>query len=73
MTTVAVLTPPLLVAAWFFANTLRLACDAMTERELVPKMLTESRFRRRKHRITRDKVNFDFCTINSVDQAIICL
>src|SRR5262245_35989189 len=41
-----------LVAAWFFANNLRLSRQALTESGLVPRMLSESRFNRRWHKIT---------------------
>lgn len=41
-----------LVAAWFFANNLRLACAALAESGLVPFMLSESRFCRRRQKIT---------------------
>jgi hypothetical protein len=40
-----------LVAAWFFGNNLRLACQALAESGLVPYMLSESRFNRRWHKI----------------------
>jgi Transposase DDE domain len=52
MTTVEVMTTAL-VAAFFFANNLRLACQTMAESGLVPGMLSESRFNRRWHRITQ--------------------
>lgn len=51
MTTTEVLLTAL-VGAWFFANNLRLARQAMSESGLVPRMLSESRFNRRWHRIT---------------------
>jgi hypothetical protein len=51
MTTVEVLTTAL-VAAFFFANNLRLSRQALTESGLVPRMLSESRFNRRWHKIT---------------------
>lgn len=41
-----------LVAAWFFANNLRQACQLLSENGLVPQMLSESRFCRRRQRIT---------------------
>ena len=41
-----------LTAAWFFANNLRLACAFLSESGLVPKMLSESRFCRRRQKIT---------------------
>src|SRR5690348_9965737 len=50
MTTVEVLTTAL-VAAWIFANNLRLARQAMTESGLVAYMLSESQFNRRWHKI----------------------
>lgn len=53
MTTVEILTT-LLVAAWFFANNLRLARHAMTEMGIVVRMLSESQFCRRRHRITAE-------------------
>lgn len=43
-----------LVAAYFFANNLRLARQALEESGLVPYMLSESRFNRRWHKITTD-------------------
>ena len=51
MTTVEVLTT-VLAAAWFFAGNLRLACAAMSALGFVPKMLSESQFSRRRHRVT---------------------
>lgn len=51
MPRVAVLTT-LLVAAWFVADTRRSACQTMTARGIVPRMLSESRFSRRRHRVT---------------------
>jgi len=51
MTTTEVLTTAL-VAAFFFANNLRLSRQALTESGLVPRMLSESRFNRRWHKIT---------------------
>jgi hypothetical protein len=51
MTSVEVLTT-LLVAAWFFAGNLRLACQAMSDMGVVVKMLSESQFSRRRHRFT---------------------
>jgi len=53
MTTTEVFTT-LLVAAWFFPNTLRLARQAMTERGIVVRMLSENPFCRREHRITSE-------------------
>ena len=50
MTTTEVLTT-LLAAAWFFANNLRVACDALNRMGIVAKMLSESQFCRRRHRI----------------------
>jgi hypothetical protein len=50
MTTVEVLLTAL-VAAWFYANNLRLSRQALTESGLVPHMLSESRFNRRWHKI----------------------
>lgn len=41
-----------LVAAFFYANNLRLARQALSESGLVPYMLSESRFNRRWHKIT---------------------
>ena len=52
MTTAEVLLTAL-VAAWFFANNQRLACQALQESGLVPQMLSESRFNRRWHKITQ--------------------
>ena len=43
-----------LVAAWFFASNLRLACATLAEMGVVPQMLSESRFCRRRQRITSD-------------------
>ena len=40
-----------LVAAWFFGNNLRVACQSLKESGLVPYMLSESRFNRRWHKI----------------------
>jgi hypothetical protein len=48
-TTEVLLTAP--VAAWFFGNNLRLACQALQESGLVPYMLSESRFNRRWHKV----------------------
>lgn len=53
MTSVEVLTT-LLVAAWFFAGNLRLACQALAAMGIVPRMLSESRFSRRRHRFTTE-------------------
>ena len=53
MTTVEVLTTAL-VAAWIFANNLRLARQAMAESGLVGYMLSESQFNRRWHKIGLD-------------------
>jgi len=50
MTTVEVLTTAR-VAAFFFANNLRLSPQALTESGLVPHMLSQSRFNRRWHKI----------------------
>lgn len=50
MTTTEVLLTAL-VAAFFFGNNLRLACQAVSESGLVPAMLSESRFNRRWHKI----------------------
>jgi hypothetical protein len=50
MTTTEVLLTAL-VAAFFFGNNLRLACQAVVESGLVPRMLSESRFNRRWHKI----------------------
>lgn len=50
MTTVEIVTT-MLVAAWFFANNLRLARQAMTEMGIVVRMLSESQFCRRRQRI----------------------
>ena len=41
-----------LVAAWFFTNNLRLACAVLAEMGLVPQMLSEGRFCRRRQKIT---------------------
>ena len=51
MTTAEVMTSAL-VAAWFFAGNLRLACTFLKEAGHIPAMLQESRFNRRLHRIT---------------------
>ena len=40
-----------LVAAWFFASNLRLACATLAEMGLAPQMLSESRFCRRRQKI----------------------
>ena len=50
MTTTEVLLTAL-VAAWFFGNNLRLACQALKDSGLVPCMLSESRFNRRWHKV----------------------
>ena len=41
-----------LVAAWFFASNLRLACATLAEMGVVPQRLSESRFCRRRQKIT---------------------
>lgn len=51
MSTAEVMTTAL-VAAWFFAGNLRLACALLKEEGYMPCMLSESRFNRRLHRIT---------------------
>ena len=55
MTTCEVLLTAL-VAAFFFANNLRLARQALAESGLVPRMLSESRFNRRWHKINAERL-----------------
>jgi len=53
MTTTEVFTATL-VAAWFFGNNLRVACATLAEMGVVPQMLSESRFCRRRQKITSE-------------------
>jgi hypothetical protein len=50
MSTAEVMTTAL-VAAWFFAGNLRLACGFLKEGGYIPRMLSESRFNRRLHHL----------------------